>query len=320
MNAPVIVRFLIGLCLAAAIAQPHAAAIAGDTQALTAGTVLDAVLRLKPGEYLWAPQVAPSGPLLLVVNVTTQRAVLYRNGVPIGVTTVSTGRRGHLTPLGVFPILQKQVEHYSSIYDNAPMPFMQRLTWGGVALHGGSLPGYPASHGCIRLPLEFARLLFAETRLGMTVMVMQSARPHVLSPDIDPLPAAAVTSPPYIWAPERSPSGPMVLVLSTADHQLVVLRNGRQIGAAPADVDGQVDQPLLSVLQTAGADGAHWSRVALPGQDVTGAPALGLQDIHADDSFRASVAAVIEPGTTLVITGDSLVPAADEGSKPSGSK
>jgi hypothetical protein len=303
--------FLIGLCLAAAIPQPRAMAIAGDTQTLATGTVMEAVRRLKPGEYLWAPQVAQSGPLLLVVNVTTQRAVLYRNGVPIGITTVSTGRPGHLTPLGVFTILQKQVEHYSSIYDNAPMPFMERLTWGGVALHGGTLPGYPASHGCIRLPHEFAKLLYAETRLGMTVMVVQSDTPHVLSPDIDPLPAEASTALPYVWAPERSPSGPMVLVLSVADHRLVVIRNGHEIGTAGADIDRPIDQPLLFALRSADTDGKHWEQLAMPGQGIATAATLRLEDIHMDDSFRALIAAAIEPGTTMVVTRDSFSPVED---------
>ena len=109
--------------------------------------------------------------MLLIVNVSTQRAVLFRNGVPIAATTVSTGRPGHATPTGVFTILQKQVEHHSSIYDNAPMPFMQRLTWQGVALHAGNLPGYPASHGCVRLPAAFAKLLYKATKVGMTVVI-----------------------------------------------------------------------------------------------------------------------------------------------------
>ena len=109
--------------------------------------------------------------MLLVVNVKTQRAVLFRNGVPIGATTISTGRPGYRTPTGAFTILQKQVEHYSSKYDNAPMPYMQRLTWYGVALHAGNLPGYPASHGCIRLPAGFAKLLYGVTRLGTPVVI-----------------------------------------------------------------------------------------------------------------------------------------------------
>jgi hypothetical protein len=123
---------------------------------IEAGSVVEAVARLKPGQFIWAPQLAPKGPLMLIVNIATQRALLFRNGVPIAASTVSTGRAGHDTPTGIFTVLQKQVEHYSSIYDNAPMPYMQRLTWQGVALHAGNLPGYPASHGCIRLPKEFA--------------------------------------------------------------------------------------------------------------------------------------------------------------------
>ena len=153
------------LCAPALAAQPS----------LDSGSVLQAAERLKPGEYLWAPQVAPDGPLLLVVSLATQRAVLYRNGLPIGISTVSTGRAGYATPIGVFTVLQRHVEHYSNLYDSAPMPYMQRLTWGGIALHGGNLPGYPASHGCIRLPLAFARLLYGVTHTGMTVIITDSA-------------------------------------------------------------------------------------------------------------------------------------------------
>jgi hypothetical protein len=115
---------------------------------------------LKQGEFIWIGDVARSGPLLMVVSLDEQRAYVYRNGVLTGVTTVSTGKKGHETPTGVFTILQKNKDHFSNIYDNAPMPYMQRLTWGGIALHAGGLPGYPASHGCIRLPSEFARQLF----------------------------------------------------------------------------------------------------------------------------------------------------------------
>lgn len=83
-------------------------------------SVLGAAQALKPGEYLWAPEVAPRGPLLLIVSIATRRATLYRNGIPIAITTVSTGRPDHRTPTGVFTILQRKVEHYSSIYDIAP--------------------------------------------------------------------------------------------------------------------------------------------------------------------------------------------------------
>src|SRR6476469_3231309 len=133
--------------------------------------VLQAATELKNGEYVWEPELAADGPLLVIVNLQTQRLIVFRNGVPIGASTVSSGTKGHETPTGVFTILQKREEHYSKTYNNAPMPNMQRLTWKGIALHAGNLPGYPASHGCIRLPTKFSSLLFGATSLGMTVVI-----------------------------------------------------------------------------------------------------------------------------------------------------
>ena len=129
------------------------------------------VAALEPGEFLWHPEVSPSGPVVVIVSLPEQRAHVYRNGLRIGVSTVSSGKPGHSTPTGTYPILQKRVEHYSNLYDDAPMPYMQRLTWGGIALHAGRNPGYPASHGCIRLPREFAELLYDVTSHGTTVVV-----------------------------------------------------------------------------------------------------------------------------------------------------
>ena len=110
-----------------AVATLSAPLLAQQVQ-LGSGSVVQTVTTLRAGQFVWAPQVAPEGPMLLIVNLATQRALLFRNGVPIGASTVSTGKKGRETPTGVFTILQKQVEHYSSKYDNAPMPFMQRLT------------------------------------------------------------------------------------------------------------------------------------------------------------------------------------------------
>ena len=129
------------------------------------------IATLEPGEFLWNPEVAPDGPVVVIVSLPEQRLHVYRNGLRIAVSTISSGKPGHSTPTGVFPILQKRVEHYSNLYDDAPMPYMQRLTWGGVALHAGRNPGYPASHGCIRLPHEFAQLLYDVTSHGTTVVV-----------------------------------------------------------------------------------------------------------------------------------------------------
>lgn len=130
---------------------------------------------LSPGEFVWQPERSPQGPVEIVVSIPLQRAYVYRGGTLIGVTTVSTGKPGHSTPTGKFDILEKRARHFSNLYNNAPMPFMQRLTWGGVALHAGQIPGRPASHGCVRLPLEFARHLFGVTSVGASVHIIKQS-------------------------------------------------------------------------------------------------------------------------------------------------
>ena len=131
--------------------------------------------QLRPGQYVWAPERAESGEVEIVVSLPQQRAYVYRGGTLIGVSTVSSGREGYETPTGTFNILQKNRVHHSNRYENAPMPFMQRLTWDGIALHAGQIAASPASHGCIRLPLAFARQLFAATELGAAVHVTDLA-------------------------------------------------------------------------------------------------------------------------------------------------
>lgn len=110
--------------------------------------------------------------VLIVVSKGSQQMFVFRDGVLWDTSPVSTGKPGKDTPAGIFPILQKRVHHRSNIYSNAPMPHMQRLTWGGIAIHGGHLPGYPASHGCIRLPKDFARALFKVTDRDRTTVVV----------------------------------------------------------------------------------------------------------------------------------------------------
>jgi lipoprotein-anchoring transpeptidase ErfK/SrfK len=134
-------------------------------------SVAEKAARLSPGQYIWEAKGRSTGRLFLVIDLSTQRAVLYRNGVPIAASTVSTGGKGRRTPTGVFTVLQKEVVHRSRTYDDAPMPYMQRLTWKGVAMHAGHVSGFPASHGCIRLPSGFARRLYSITRLGTPVMI-----------------------------------------------------------------------------------------------------------------------------------------------------
>lgn len=127
---------------------------------------------LSPGAYRWNDEPAIAGPITITVNIPRQHMLVYRGDALIGVAAISSGKPGHRTPTGTFPILQKNMWHRSNLYSNAPMPYMQRLTWSGIAIHGGHNPGYPASHGCIRVPTAFAKKLFAITTLGARVAVL----------------------------------------------------------------------------------------------------------------------------------------------------
>lgn len=122
------------------------------------------------------PEEALDEGVLIVVSLASQRMFVFRDGELWDSSKVSTGRRGNETPVGTFPILQKKVHHRSNLYDDAPMPYMQRLTWGGVALHAGHVPGYPASHGCIRLPKAFAKKLYGITGFSSTAVVVTDVR------------------------------------------------------------------------------------------------------------------------------------------------
>ena len=113
----------------------------------------------------------PKGPLQIVVSIDHQRVTLFSNGVRVAQGPVSTGVPGRPTPMGVFSVIEKDRYHRSNLYSNAPMPFMQRITWSGVALHEGVLPGYPASHGCIRMSRDFAQKLWPTTQLGARVVI-----------------------------------------------------------------------------------------------------------------------------------------------------
>ena len=118
---------------------------------------------------------------MAIVSLRSQRITVYDADGWILRAPVSSGQKGRETPAGIFSVIQKDAEHYSNLYDDAFMPHMQRITWSGIALHGGPLPGYPASHGCVRMPFDFAERLFDVTRLGMRVIVA----PSDVAPDRD---------------------------------------------------------------------------------------------------------------------------------------
>jgi len=132
--------------------------------------------RLRPGQFRWLPEAASAGgQVRIIVSLPLQRVYVFRGESLVGISTTSTGEPGYDTPTGTFRILQKKVHHRSNLYDDAPMPYMQRLTWDGIALHAGEVRDQPASHGCIRLPAAFARRLFAMTALGTEVSVIDAA-------------------------------------------------------------------------------------------------------------------------------------------------
>jgi L,D-transpeptidase catalytic domain len=286
----------------------------GTVSAQTPTPQVDGAIEgLKPGGYLWAPDIAPQGPVTVIISLTTQRAYAYRNGAPIGVSTVSTGAPGHETPTGVFVILQKAVKHKSNKYSSAPMPFMQRLTWDGIAMHAGRLPGYPASHGCIRLPAAFAKLLFGITKLGLTVVITDNP----LAPEIAPSPDLLGDAPSddhtvaqsYRWQPKKAPSGPVTIVVSGRDRRIVILRNGVEIGSSAITIDGPVTTTEAFTLNSVDAIGAHWLRLPLPGQAADSAAEMTPAERargHFPDALRRNILGIIEPGTTLLITRDSI--------------
>jgi hypothetical protein len=135
---------------------------------------------LKPGQFEWQPELSAEGEVSVNVDLSKQVLEVWRGGGLIARSSVSSGR-GQSTPTGTFNILEKSVEHYSNLYNWTPMPYMQRLSWSGIAIHSGNLPGVPASHGCIRIPHAFAKKLFQITARGDTVNIYGNSkdfRPH----------------------------------------------------------------------------------------------------------------------------------------------
>ncbi|WP_298880417.1 L,D-transpeptidase family protein [uncultured Bradyrhizobium sp.] len=141
----------------------------------------------------------PQGPLVIVVSIERQKVTIYDSNGVFAESPVSTGMKGHSTPMGVFSVIQKHKFHHSNIYSGAPMPYMQRITWSGVAMHAGVLPGYPASHGCIRMPMAFAVKMWNWTKMGARVIVTPGqmapqnfSHPMLASLRVPPQPAASL--------------------------------------------------------------------------------------------------------------------------------
>lgn len=262
--------------------------------------------RLAPGQWVWAPQIAPQGPLLVYVDLSKQLATVYRNGVRIGVSTVSTGKPGHETPTGVFTILQKDAKHRSSIYHNAPMPFQQRLTWDGVALHAGGLPGYPESHGCVHLPYTFAKVLFETTRQATTVIIAGNAAHPVDTTSGEVLaPVAGITPDGAFWQPERAPSGPVTIVLSRSDQAILVMRNGIEIGRSNASIASSDDATHVLTLMVDDDGKQAWVFAGVSGhadEDGRTVDEITRNRVQIPPDFHEKVTGILVPGSTLLVT------------------
>ncbi len=296
---------------------------------------------MKPGEYWWDPELSPSGPVTVLVSIPQQTMHVYRNGILIGRSTVSTGTAKNSTPGGVFSILEKKQEHRSKKYDNAPMPNMQRLTWSGIAMHSGNLPGYPASHGCVRLPYDFSQLLFRATEKGGTVVIGdgKTPTPHLASnpgmmlapKDFSPAMLRPLTQDDYDWHPERSTAGPVTIVVSSADRALYVYRNGNPIGRAALTISSSgglfgggttnLGDHIFTMLEgdarkpswwVPGRAARRWLRVTHDGRKVD--PDDIAKRLHFNQEFAAKLYDVAMPGTTVVVTDKPVVRKPSQGS------
>ena len=180
-------------------------------------------------------------------------------------------------------------------------------------MHAGHLPGHPASHGCVRLPRDFAEKLYAITKVGLTVVITDDA----LVPEVAPSPAVLDSAPEdghlvrsaFNWTPEKAVSGPISIVVNGPDRRVVVLRNGLQIGSSDVSIDGPVTVTEAFTLRAIDESGLHWLRLPLPGQPLLPAGEMTADEharAHLPEALRRDVAAVLAPGTTLPITRDTL--------------
>ncbi len=275
-NRPAISRRDLALGLAASTLAPGLA-VAAPKAAVFRDVVADAP------DWL----AKPKGPVIIVVSIADQRLTLYDNGVSVASTPVSTGVPEHPTPRGVFSILQKQRHHKSNIYSDAPMPFMQRITWSGVALHEGHVTGRPASHGCVRLPKAFAERLWPYTRMGMRVIIAEEdARPFEFShPRLftaRPREAAATVPPrqyaqaatgeepaPEPPAPLAFPPGPghVSMFVSRKEGKLFIRRDFAPLHETPVEIMNPA-RPLglhvFTAMELRDGGSVRWTALDMP--------------------------------------------------------
>lgn len=291
-----------------------------------------ALHKLKPGQFIWKGNAVPVGPMQAKISISEQKIYVYRNGILIGISTISTGKGRRSTPTGIFTVLGKSRYYRSRKYNNAPMPYTHWLTSNGIAMHAGKLPGYRASHGCIRLPTKFARLLFESSFVGMQVVITHqqiaalestqaSAALPSASKEAQPIKTASLSpSEQFRWQPEAAKDGSISIVMSKTDQRILVYRNGVEIGRAKLSLTqpektlgthayimekGTGINPFLK-----NAPSQQWVGVELPGYTDKEGTILNsslLEDLSIPIDFAKALNSILTPGTTLLITDASIL-------------
>jgi hypothetical protein len=225
-------------------------------------------VRPRQAKKVEAPKdtVKPQGPLIIAISIQKQRLKIYDANGFFAETPISTGMKGHPTPMGVFSIIQKHKLHHSNIYSGAPMPFMQRITWSGIAMHAGVLPGYPASHGCIRMPMAFAARMWNWTKMGARVVVTPGeitpatfSHPLLAAQKAAPQPTAALQpdpdAPPAVKA-DKAADAATAVKPAAAEARLELRSSLGHDGIRPVMGETSASRPSRDQTRTADASGA----------------------------------------------------------------
>lgn len=279
-------------------------------------------LPVNASKFFWHPEMAPAGPVVVVVSLDEQEIYVYRSGVAIGISPISTGRTGHETPAGIYSILRKERDHHSNLYDDAPMPFMQRLTWNGVALHAGVLPGHPASHGCIRLPMAFAEALFGETQRGSVVVIANAnvapafvVHPAAVAPiDLTGQPMSMASDPRHSDIMSVEGGVPLAILISTSDRAVYVFQSGRLLARSGLEMDTSfsLHGMFLYVLNAFESNDRNdesfprgttlWSAYRVLGSGEVPQPVELARRIKIPEPLARQLRQTLIPGTTVLVT------------------
>lgn len=279
-----------------------------------------------------APVIAPAWPLIAVVSIAEQRVTIWSAEGQLTRSPVSTGMSGHRTPTGIFSVIGKERYHESNLYSNAPMPFMQRITWSGVAMHEGHLPGYPASHGCIRMPAAFAQKLYAITKTGMRVIITdRDTVPFAFShPDMPAPTLVRQSQVASLVAPQRIPASfvvPVTALPASADRMqlggpaeagdrlLNPMERGKieQVLVKSALLEAQSDTEALLQVATTRSSEARAAVQARRTEEATVAAlsagrdkvqdALGLPSVNDEDRARLELAGITLDAALIAANG-----------------